>query len=68
MSELHQAAQAGFSTGVDRLLSTSFVAALDAATRAEIADKARRVLAAHGLGATVSFPYQTRAFATTRLS
>ena len=53
---------------VDRLLSTSFVAALDATTRAEIADKARRVLAAHGLGATVAFPYKTRVFATPRLS
>jgi hypothetical protein len=53
---------------IDRLLSTSFVAALDAAARAEIADKARQVLAAIGLGETVAFPYRTQAFATERLS
>jgi SAM-dependent methyltransferase len=53
---------------VDRLLSTSFVAALDAESRAGIADKARAVLAAHGLGESVSFPYRTRVVSTTRLS
>jgi SAM-dependent methyltransferase len=54
---------------VDRLLSTSFVAALDAATRADIASAARRVLSEHGVGgAQVGFPYQTRTYACIRIN
>ena len=54
---------------VDRLLSTSFIAALDAPTRAAIAAEARRILSEHGVGgAEVAFPYQTRAFSCVRLS
>ena len=51
---------------VARLLSTSFIAALDADTRADIAAQARGVLTAHGVGETVAFPYVTRAYACER--
>jgi hypothetical protein len=52
MSELHESAGAG-----------AYVAA-----HAAGADKARAVLAAHGLSGTISFPYKTRIDSTQRLS
>jgi SAM-dependent methyltransferase len=54
---------------IDRLLSTSFIAALDDAERERVADLARAILAKHKIvGLRVAFPYRTLAYACERIS
>lgn len=55
---------------VARLLSTSFIAALDAETRAAIAERARAIVAAEPSltgRPEIAFPYETRAYAARKL-
>ena len=54
---------------IDRLLSTSFIAAQPAETRAHIAEEARAILRRFGVvGDRVAFPYRTWAFSSERIS